>query len=267
MKRKPLIALAASLLLSTQAFSVIFQDFSSPLKSTNTGADAFLGTGGIGFNFNTAGAFGTWIYAPNGGINDPATGDGTGVNVNNKITSIGMARAQAGRGTNARAFYTVFAASNFTVGTTYTITFDVIGDPVGNQGVGRLWLAELSGYDTSGNNFIQMDGTHDGWGTSAGSPRPFVAQGTATVNYLLGDIANNGETIAGVAASGINSTNSYTFTYTTSGADIGFAIGTFNNVFGIDNLSIIPEPSSYALLAGLLALGVLVVRRRRKAAL
>ncbi|TVP78325.1 MAG: PEP-CTERM sorting domain-containing protein [Puniceicoccaceae bacterium] len=267
MKHKSFIAFSAALLLgasiNANAFSqIIFEDFNEPDKASNAGSTSFLGTGGTGINYNDN--FGTWIYAPNGGIDDPATGLGDGSSTNDRISSIGLARPQEFRGGNARAIYVVYAGSNFIDGQTYTISFDVIGDPDGNEGVGRLWLAELYGYDTSGDNYIQMAGNYNGWGNAAN--RPFTGVGDATANYLLGDIERNGELVSGVAVAGTNSSNSYTFTYdATNSPDIGFSVGTFNNVFGINNLSIseVPEPSSYALIAGLLVMGSILVRRRR----
>lgn len=218
---------------------IVSEDFSNPPKESNSGADGFLGSGGEGFNYNDS--MGVWLYSSgNGGIDDAAVGSGSGDSVANLISSIGLARAQAGRGTNARAISVVFEDSLFVGGGEYTVSFDVIGDMSGFDS-GAYWLAEIAGYDSGGSNFIQIDGTQGGWGSGAGFPKPFVANGTATVKFLK-DSASNGVALSAEDSAG-TTTVSFTFTYdATDRPDIAFAVGTYNNIFAIDDFSIAGPP-------------------------
>jgi hypothetical protein len=117
-------------------------------------------------------------------------------------------------------------------------------------------LAEFSNTDDSGINYIQIDGTHNG-GTE-----PFVANGSALVDYITTG-SNSSDAIVGETVVGTTLT-SFNFTYS-AGTDIAFSVGTYNNVFAIDNFQItaIPETSFHALLVGCLTVGSVMVRRRR----
>ena len=238
--------------MHAQAAIIVSESFSSPTKLGNAGANATLASDSY--------TLGTWVYSNgNGGIDSAATGDGSGSSASNLIATTGVARPQAGRGTNARAVSVIFGAGLFTNGVEYTVSFDVIGDAAGDD-TGRYWLAEVFGYgNLASGNTILIDGTQGGWG---GGAKPFAPTGTATVNFLA-DSASNGVLMSGENAAGTTPV-SFTFTYNgTNSPDIGFAAGTFNNIFAIDNFQItgVPEPSSLALLA-LGAIG-LASRRRR----
>lgn len=249
---KTLGACASTFLASQVGAQIISEDFSSPMTIQNNGATSELGNGG-------SYAFGSWVYnAGNMGINDPAEGDGLGNSLGNAISSIGIARAQDVRGTNARAVSVIFDGSSFSNGQEYTVSFDVIGDADGANN-GRYWFAEVSG--DGPDDGILIDGTHGGWA----SAKPFAVSGTggnATVSFLE-DSPGNGVSLESANVAGVTN-ESFNFTYSAD-TDLAFAAGTFNNAFGIDNFQIaaIPEPSSFALLAGLGSLGLIMLRRRR----
>ncbi|MEX0324572.1 MAG: hypothetical protein AB3N33_00650 [Puniceicoccaceae bacterium] len=257
----PVIVFSCLALAASTAFSqVVSVDFTSPAKESNGSARVSVGTGGLE---NAYDGFGTWVYtAGNMGINDAAEGNESGIGTGNAVSSIGELRVQDIAGTNARAAAVVFDGSLFTEGVQYVISFDVIGgfgrnssaEKVEGTDNGRFWLAELSGYDDSGSNYVQIDGTWGGWGNAANVP--FIAAGGATVNYLQANTAGNegsengqaveGETLEGVTTA---NTNIITFTYT-AGTDIGFAIGTYNNAFAIDNFVIDVKPAGPTTWAG-----------------
>jgi hypothetical protein len=268
-----LLLAAAFGLASTASAQVVYtQFFGAPaggdtlLTVDSAGASDTLGSNGETASTYT---YETWLFSNgNGGINQAGAGlaDGT---VGNPISSLGLARPQDIRGSNSRAIPVVFEASNFSNGVEYTISFDVIGDPDAGNANGKYWLAELYGYDTGGSNYIQIDGTHGGW--KPASALVFAANGSATVNWLAGEPQDtagdakwevNGVDFVATA----NTTVSFNFTYdSTNSPDIGFAVGTFNNVYGIDNFTItaVPEPATFALLAGITTLGLVMYRRRR----
>jgi hypothetical protein len=119
----------------------------------------------------------------------------------------------------------------FENGVEYTVVFDVIGDEAGNN-AGRYWLALVSGYGPD--DGILIDGTQGGWSTA----KPFIFSGTggnSVVDYVV-DSASNGVLIDGEDSAG---TNQVSFTFTHDGAsDVAFAVGTYNNIFAIDNIEI-----------------------------
>ena len=240
-------ALVASLIYSAicasaWANTVVLVDFSSPstlLQGAGT-ATRTLGESGTY-------SFGTWIYSAVGEID---------------LSGSGVARIRNNTSSNARAISVIFNPSLFTAGTQYTLAFDVIGQ-TSTSNTGRFWLAELSGYGAGGSVLTNVA---PGTGTWATNTSPFTSSGSAMVSYL-GGMASTGVTISGENTTGTTSTT-LNFTYS-AGTAIAFAVGTYDNIFSIDNVSItaisaVPEPSTYALFAGAAALSLAIYRRRRR---
>jgi hypothetical protein len=140
---------------------------------------------------------------------------------------------------------TLFAATG---SGTYTFSVDLIGADVGNS---RIFLWSANGYDASGSNNLLLDAAEGGFGTYN------TLQGTGSTNvakifeYQIPD-----ETVGG--------SYSVEFEYT-AGDALAIAFGSYNTGFAYDNLdiSLVPEPSSFAMLAGCFALASVMIRRRR----
>lgn len=217
------------LLLPQVAATIIYQeDFTDPLKLGNPTASSELGNGGTY-------AKGTWVFSDgNSGIDVAGSGDGSGSDSLNRISATGQARAQTYRGTNARAISVIFDSNWFAEGIEYTLSFDVIGDAAGAN-AGRYWLAFVSGYDEA--NGVAIDGTHNGWGAGAGSPKPLTASGggNAVIQYIEDSSAN------GVLINGEDGAETFTvsLSFVHDGfSDVAFAVGTYNNLFAFDNVTI-----------------------------
>lgn len=176
---------------------------------------------------------------------------------------MGMATIRSAAGNNPRAIGVIFSGALFTPGTEYAVSFNVIGNATGDDS-GRFWLAEVRGYGASG-TIVTNVAQGSGWSNAT---KPFTSTGDASLNFLTIDSAPafNGQLLEGENVSA-TSTTTFNFTYA-AGTDIAFAVGTYNHIFSIDNFTItpvtpIPEPSTYAILAGLGALGLVIYRRRR----
>lgn len=164
------------------------------------------------------------------------------------------------------------ATSSALNGETATLSFDV-----SNYINTANAVLTVSVWDGSGLTFSGLDGnTTDGFLVV----RSQTAEGNiaSTSNSSTSDIVlNNGTGTNAIAKKTITGAGLFTMDFTFNGATGGSALGggyiliglgsTSVNPgasFNIDDLAIaIPEPSSFALLAGLLGLGSVMVRRRR----
>lgn len=237
--------IGAALGVCARANPVITVDFSSPTT-------LLQGTGTLVRTLGDTGTYslGTWVYSAVGEIN---------------LNSSGIARIRNNTSSNARAISVILDASPLVAGTEYTLSFDVIGVTSTNDS-GRFWLAEVSGYGAGSTVFTNVA---PGTGTWATNISPYTTTGSAQVNFL-GGMANTGVLINNENVAG-TTTTSLNFTYS-GGPALAFAVGTYNNDFAIDNVTIsiaavtaIPEPSTYALMALALPLCLAFYRRSRRA--
>lgn len=140
---------------------------------------------------------------------------------------------------------TLFAATG---SGTYSFSVDLIGADAGNS---RIFLWSANGYDASGSNDLLLDVTEGGF------PTYNTLQGTGDTNVAkLFEYEIPDETVGG--------SYSVEFEYT-AGDALAIAFGSYNTSYAYDNLdiSVVPEPSSFAMLAGCFALAGVMIRRRR----
>jgi len=145
---------------------------------------------------------------------------------------------------------TFLDSSLFTQGTgVYTLTFQVVADSVPNNRNARVWVGTSSTHDQTATN---------GWGLDVSD----VNLGTPVSPWFTSGSTNVATTVTDNFDTSVNSIITLDFNYT-AGEDVGIVIGMANLDSAIASMSIsVPEPSAYALLAGMAALGWVMIRRR-----
>ncbi len=257
---KKFIALAGSLIfgLMANAQPVWTEDFSGFTAGTNyvQGVSVYTfgfdGDGTAAFDVNPSAAdnvkavaSGQWAKAAAGttafGFNDVGGG--------NLVTQPNQIGQQAMRGSG-----TFLSSSLFTSGSgTYQLQYDLIADSQGNNRNARIWIGTSSTHDSTAVN---------GWGFSLAGvnpsseppEEPWRTTGLTAVGTTFSDNLDTSSSFTGTL----------NFTYT-AGEDVSIVFGTTNTDTAFDNLSIslIPEPSSFALLVGLAGTLAVCIRRRR----
>lgn len=145
-----------------------------------------------------------------------------------------------------------------------TLSVDLISS-VGNDFKVKVWGINDSDLVTPG---IQWDGQFDLSGPTGNADSLDLrnpGQDTAVaVSYTGDDITQLLSTTLIVTGSNWNTGNQFTFDLGGTGYDqiaVGFVISATGGTFGVDNLTVVPEPGSMALIG--LGLGALLTRRRR----
>ncbi len=239
-----------SLTTATQGAAIYSQDFTSAVTSAGTGGAQLYGAGnavedqGFGFGAHSSGGQDTVF----------TTGETTG---EMQISAFAPPSTANRFFASATALY--LDTDSWTAGD-YTVTFDVTD--------------YVQGADDS--HFGVYEGNNDGTlklrvnsGNAASNVYPQEDGSAGTVSFAEIGL---GKQITGVATFSI----SYDFTLTEAGTAGDYLVlgwgtrsanggsgGVVSDSFNVDNITIVPEPGTYALLGGLLALGYVMVRRRR----
>jgi len=212
------------------------------------GSDYFQGDPRYNFGFNAAGSkpLSSEEWGKVGGASTPfGFNDIGGGNIATQPNNIGI--------TGMKGSGVFLASSLFTGGTgTYQLQYDLIADSAGQNRNARIWIGTSSTHDQTAVNGWTM--VLDAINPSSEPPQsPWELTGATSVETTY---SSNLDTSANV-------TSTLSFNYT-AGEDVAIVLGTTNTDASFDNfsISVIPEPSSFALLAGLLGACAVISRRR-----
>lgn len=245
-------------LLTAAVLSVAFSAavFAANVASDNAGNSAYSDGWTTGDNGGTG--FGNWTLTstPSGGFAGSYVGS----------TAIGNPAFGLFSGGNAAAnmlAYRPFTGGGLTSGQSFSVTIGntvTINDPGGQIGLSLMsganarWTLKFVG---GGTNWLLNDGGSDfGAGQAYANFTPltltFTYNGGSSYSYTFGTGSGNNYT----AAADISNLDGVQFFSVNQGG---------GENMGINNLSVVPEPSTYALLAlSAVAFGGYVVRRRRR---
>lgn len=279
----------ASLALSAAVHGqVIFQD----TFTTEDGLNNQSINLDIGSTRQTTGATSTYTHTgPTSQSNVSTNDDGVTNNGNTAGNSLGRIRnnEQTGGGSNAfLSLDTNFGGS--LAGEVYTISFDLhyksritdstdqwisfaIGDTAAPQAPSAAgsdfgMLLRPDGVNPSNNNLTRY--YSDGILSASDDYTTTPSFTSSYVNFIITVNETGAGTTIGATADGTTILSNFAADFATGdryfafGSHLGSGATAFSDVF-LDNLTItvVPEPSTYALLGGLLALGFVALKRRK----
>lgn len=171
----------------------------------------------------------------------------------------GVLEPQAAGNTDYKAAGVFIDPVAFTPGTgTYRLSYDIVGAEVSNTAA-AIQIATFTGIGADGNNTAGFDAAGANLFNVGGSTATsvtdnrFGTQGSATLeNFFVQAVDTS---VAG--------TFTMDFTYT-AGETVGLLFVGYASGVQYDNLEIsaVPEPATFALLAGIATLGLVLYRRR-----